>query len=131
MSAMEDKSAQEGKAEESEPGYTMRTYYMGFLKRGPKWSPEATEENMRISEGHMAHIVRMAEEGKLILSGPFIHPPDAPQEGILAGIFLFDVETLEEAQALCDADPGVQSGRFVIELLQWYGPAGISYVGMK
>ncbi len=115
----------------SMPEYEMRTYYMGFLKRGPQWGAEATDESAAIGEGHMQHIIQMVEDKKLILAGPFIHGPDAPKEGIMAGIFLFDVQTLEEARALCDADPAVQAGRFTIELLQWYGPVGIRYDGMK
>lgn len=106
------------------PEYEMRTYYMGFLYRGEKWTPEKTEETARIQTEHLAHIGAMAKSGKLILAGPFLDNTD------LRGIFLFDVETMEEAQALCDQDPAVKAGRLRVELKPWYSAKGIT-IGKK
>ena len=47
----------------------------------------------------------------------------------LAGIFIFDVPTLEEATALTREDPAVKAGRFTTEVLPWHGPAGLTYDG--
>jgi hypothetical protein len=35
------------------------------------------------------------------------------------------VDTIEKAKALLDQDPGVKSGRFTIELFQWFAADGI------
>ena len=48
---------------------TMTTYVVGFLKRGPSWTPGDSPELQKIQEGHMANIRRMHEMGKLILAG--------------------------------------------------------------
>jgi uncharacterized protein YciI len=110
--------------------FSMRTYYMAFLRRGPAWSKERTPEAVAAGEGHMAHIQRMAKCGKLVLAGPFEVGADAPKDA-LAGIFIFDVATREEAVALTQHDPAVKAGRFTIDVRPWYGPVGLSYDGQE
>ena len=109
---------------------TMRTYFMGFLRRGPKWTAEKTPESSAAFEGHMAHIDKLAATGQLLIAGPFEVPDGAPRDA-LAGIFLFDVPTIEEAIALTKEDPAVKVGRFSIEVMSWYGPSGLTYDGHK
>ena len=106
----------------------MRTYFMALLKRGPAWSAERTPEAIAAGEGHMANIQRLAACGKLLIAGPF-DPGPTPPAGALAGIFIFDVPTLEEAVALTQTDPAVKAGRFAVEILPWYGPTGLTYDG--
>jgi uncharacterized protein YciI len=67
----------------------------------------------------MANINRLAEEGKLIVAGPF------EDNGELRGIFVFNVATLEEAKTLTETDPAVQAGRLIMELHPWYGSAAM------
>jgi uncharacterized protein YciI len=117
-------------AEASPKKFSMRTYYMAFLRRGPAWSRERTPEAVAAGEGHMAHIQRMAKCGKLVLAGPFEVGADAPKDA-LAGIFILDVATREEAVALTQHDPAVKAGRFTIDVQPWYGPVGLSYDGQE
>ncbi|MCB0280866.1 MAG: hypothetical protein KDD94_15280 [Calditrichaeota bacterium] len=104
----------------------MRAYYMGFLYRGPNWTAEQTPEAIAASEGHMKNIKQMAMNGKLLIAGPFNVPEGAPKNA-LAGIFIFDVNTMEEALALTKSDPAVIAGRFTIDVKEWYAPVGITY----
>lgn len=71
------------------------------------------------SELENKHEKHRAAEGKLVLAGPFL------DGGELRGIFLFKVETLEEARALVETDPAVAAGRLKMELRPWYGSAAI------
>ena len=96
--------------------YGMKKYVMAFLKAGPNRSQDAATA-AELQRGHMANINRLAKEGKLVLAGPFLDGGD------LKGIFIFNVETLEEAKALTESDPAVQAGRLVMELHPWYGSA--------
>lgn len=98
--------------------FEMVTYYMGFLKRGPKWTGEATAETAKIQEGHMAHMKKSADAGHLILAGPFADNTD------LRGILVYKTKTLEEAKAIAELDPAVQSGRLVVELHPWMTQKG-------
>lgn len=110
-----------------EPG--MKRYFMGFLYRGPAWSYERTPEAIELGKGHMANIERLAKEGPLRIAGPFEHPDDAPAQGPLAGIFIMEASSIEEAEAMMRTDPAVKAGRFTIKVLPWWGPTGLTYHG--
>jgi uncharacterized protein YciI len=73
----------------------------------------------RRQRAHLDNITRLADEGKLVLAGPFL------DDGELRGIYVFDVRTVEEARALTETDPSIQAGRLVMELRPWYGSAGL------
>lgn len=104
----------------------MQAYYIGLLSRGERWTPEQTEQTRALQAGHMQHIQAMAKSGKLLIAGPFMYKAsDADQN--LRGIFIFDVATLEQAQALAADDPSVKAGRLKIEFRKWYGPVGLTY----
>ena len=98
--------------------YGMKTWVMALLKAGPNRDFDR-ETAMELQRGHMANINRLAEEGKLILAGPFL------DGGELRGIFLFDVDTVEEAKELTNSDPAIQTGSLVMELHTWYGSAAL------
>ncbi len=101
--------------------YGMRTYVFAFLKEGPNRSQDSTKV-AEIQAGHLKNIQRLAQEGKLTLAGPF------NDDWEMKGIFVFAVETLEEAKALIETDPAVQSGRLTMELHLWYGSAALMNV---
>jgi len=101
--------------------YGMRKYVMAFLKRGPNRDQDSTEA-AKLQAAHMANIGRMAEEGKLALAGPFFG------DGDLRGIYIFNVESIEEAEALTNSDPAIKAGSLVMELKEWYGSAGLMAV---
>ena len=101
--------------------YGMRKYVMAFLKKGPN-RPTDQEKAAKLQAAHMENIGRLAKEGKLALAGPFL------DNGELRGIYIFNVETLEEAKVLTESDPAVQAGSLVMELHPWYGSAALGLV---
>jgi uncharacterized protein YciI len=96
----------------------MRTYVMAFLKAGPN-RDRSPEEAARLQRAHRGNINRLANEGKLVLAGPFA------DDGPLRGIYVFDVSTVAEAEALTRTDPAIQAGQLVMELHPWYGSAAL------
>ncbi|MDX2361295.1 MAG: YciI family protein [Crocinitomicaceae bacterium] len=96
--------------------YGMHKYVMALLKEGPNRDYDKAYGDS-LQAAHMANIGRLAEEGVLVLAGPFL------DDGELKGIYIFDVETIEEARALTESDPAVQAGSLVMELHPWYGSA--------
>lgn len=98
--------------------YGMKTYVMAFLKAGPNRSKNP-EEAAKLQRAHLDNIKRLAEEGKLVLAGPF------GDDGEIRGIYVFDVSTVEEAKALTETDPAIQAGSLVMELHPWYGSAAL------
>jgi uncharacterized protein YciI len=100
------------------PEKTM-TAYLAFLVRGDKWTPEKTPQTEAIQKAHMDNINRLAEMKKLVVAGPF------GDNGTLRGIFVFRVDSLEEARALAATDPAVQAGRLALQIHPWVVPDGI------
>ncbi len=96
--------------------YGMKKMVIAFLKSGPNRS-QSQEEAQKLQRAHLDNIGRLAKEGKLVLAGPFL------ADGELRGLYIFDVETLEEARELTATDPAIQQGRLVMELHEWYGSA--------
>lgn len=98
--------------------YGMKTYVFAFLKRGPNRDMDSAK-SAELQKAHLKNISRLAEEGKLVLAGPFYG------DGDIRGIYIFDVPTIEEARALTETDPAIQAGRLEMELIQWYGTAAL------
>lgn len=101
--------------------YGMRNYVMAFLKKGPNRDQDSLEKS-RLQRAHLDNILRLAEEGKLVLAGPF------NDDGEIRGIYIFNVENLQEAEELTKTDPAVQAGSLVMELHPWYGSAAVMEV---
>jgi uncharacterized protein YciI len=101
--------------------YGMRKYVFAFLKRGPNRS-RSDEEAASLQRAHLDNINRLAEAGKLVLAGPFFG------DGDLRGIYIFAVETVEEAEALTNSDPAIQGGQLAMDLVPWYGSAALMQI---
>jgi uncharacterized protein len=97
----------------------MMTAYLAFLVRGDKWTPEKTPETEAIQKAHLANISRLAELKKLVVAGPF------GDDGPLRGIFVFRVNSIEEARELAATDPAVKAGRLAVRIHPWMVPEGI------
>ena len=94
---------------------------MAVLKRGTNRTKDKEEAN-KLQKLHLENINRMAEAGQLILAGPFLDNSE------IRGIYIFNVETIEEAKALTESDPLIQSGGLIMELHTWYGSAALQEV---
>lgn len=101
--------------------YGMRSYVMAFLKRGPN-RPEDSLERIALQRAHMDNIGRLADEGKLVLAGPFM------SDGELRGIYIFDTPSVDSARAFTQTDPAIQKGSLIMELVPWYGSAALMQV---
>lgn len=106
------------------PQTEMRMYYMVFLRRGPAWSAAATPEVTAVSRAHRANIDRLTKEGLMVVAGPF---EGTTGDRALAGIFILRVASMEAAKAAVDSDPAVKAGRFVYEIVPWWGPESLRY----
>ena len=98
--------------------YGMKTYVMAFLRTGPN-RPKDSIARAELQKAHLKNITRLADEGKLIIAGPFLDDQD------IRGIFIFNVSSVEEAKKLTESDPAVKAGSLIVELHLWYGSAGL------
>ena len=99
----------------------LKKYVLAFLKSGPNRPTDSTAR-AKLQAAHMANIQRMADEGKLLVAGPFL------DNGQLRGIYIFNVETLEEAKALTETDPAVKAGSLIMELHPWMSSAALQEI---
>ena len=98
--------------------YGMKNYVMVFLKSGPVKLQDSVQQ-AELQHRHLKNILRLAAEGKLIVAGPFL------DDQAIRGIFIFNVQTVEEARVLTGTDPAVKAGTLVIELHPWYGSVAL------
>lgn len=101
--------------------YGMKQYVMAFLVAGPNRSQDP-EEAAGLQRAHLDNISRMAEEGKLVLAGPFM------DTGRVRGIYIFNTNSLEEAENWTSTDPAIEAGRLKMELHPWYGSATLPLI---
>ncbi|HEY0898903.1 MAG TPA: YciI family protein [Sphingobacteriaceae bacterium] len=99
--------------------YGMKPYVLVLLKTGSN-ATQDKEKVQSLFRGHMANIQRLADEGKLIVAGPL-----GKNEKAYRGIFIFNVKTIEEANALVETDPAVKEKLLEAEFYQWYGSAAL------
>ena len=99
----------------------MRQYVMVVLKTGPTPKPKGKERD-EMFKGHFANIQRLADQGKLVLAGPF--------DGVdgWRGMFIFAVKDIAEAKLLTATDPVISSGEMVAEYHAYYGSAALMQV---
>jgi len=97
----------------------LTTAYLAFLTRGDKWTPEKTPATEAIQKAHLENIKKLADMKKLVVAGPF------GDNGRLRGIFVFKVDSIDEARSLAATDPAVQAGRLALQIHPWLVPEGI------
>lgn len=96
----------------------MRKYVLVILKTGPNKVPAGPERDAMFV-GHFANMQRLSDAGKLVLAGPF--------DGSEAwrGLFIFAVDSIDEARELTATDPVIVKGEMIAELHPWYGSAAV------
>lgn len=99
--------------------YGMKTYVFVMLLSGENQVKDEAERN-KLFAGHQENIRRLAEEGKLIVAGPFYS-----NEEDYRGLFILDVPTVEEASELMKTDPAIAANVLAVKLYQWYGSAAL------
>ncbi len=99
--------------------YGMKSYILVILKTGPS---QINDKKILDSlfKGHMENIGRLAAIGKLAVAGPL-----GKNDLTYRGIFILNVKSISEAQALLETDPTIKEKVLSAELFNWYGSAAL------
>lgn len=98
--------------------YGMKMYVFVILKSGSVTLNKQKTDSL--FNGHMQNINRLANAGKLVVAGPF-----EKNDKNFRGLFILNVKTTQEAQALLQTDPAISSGLLSSEMYGWYGSAAL------
>lgn len=99
--------------------YGMKPYVLVILKTGPGRINDQAQMEL-LFEGHIKNIQKLADEGKLIVAGPFVK-----NEKEYRGIFILNVNNPDEAKTLLQTDPAIREKVFEPEIFEWYGSAAL------
>ena len=91
--------------------------FFGFLVSGPNRGQDA-ETAKRLQADHLAYMEGQANEGKLVLAGPFT------TDGTRRGIVVYRVADEAEARQRGEGDPMIKAGRLALDLHPWQVPIG-------
>ncbi|WP_353147086.1 YciI family protein [Chryseobacterium sp.] len=100
--------------------YGMKAYTMVMLTTGSAKIEDRTKM-AELMKGHMDNIGKLADEGKIIVAGPFLEK----NKENYRGMFIFNTKSKEEAEQWVKTDPAVQAGVFSYEIFPWYGSAAL------
>ena len=98
----------------------MKTYVFVILKTGAK-TDSSTEEGKKAFAGHMSNMGKLVADGKLVVAGPF-----QKNDRGYRGLFILNVKTVAEADAIVGTDPAVAAGYLAYEAYGWYGSAALA-----
>ena len=95
--------------------FVLTKYHFVLLGKGENRSHDK-ETAKQLQEGHMANIQKMADDGLLVLAGPFA-------DSLGGGIFVLKTATVEETEILLQSDPAIKAGRLSYTIRPWYTDA--------
>ncbi|MEO8766634.1 MAG: YciI family protein [Ginsengibacter sp.] len=98
--------------------YGMKNYVLVLLKSGSNTSTDKTLRDSLFA-GHMENIGRLAEEGNLVIAGPF------GKNDKYRGLFVLNTASFDEAKKMLETDPAIKNKFLEPELYPWYGSAAL------
>lgn len=100
--------------------YGMKKYILVMLKTGSNTTATKLETDSAFA-GHMANMGKLVKANKLIVAGPL-----GKNDKNYRGIFILNVQTLEEATAILATDPAVKAKLLDADLFNWHGSAALA-----
>jgi uncharacterized protein YciI len=95
----------------------MKRYWLVHLLKGPNRNQDSASR-VKIQAAHIANIVRLAKEGKIIMAGPI------GVENDIQGIFLMNCKDSSEVENFVRTDTAVITGRLIMKYYPWWCEKG-------
>lgn len=93
----------------------MQTYTFVYILTGPATDIDA-ETQQEAFKGHFSNMSRMAEDGDLLIAGPYWQPQTWDD---MRGMWIFNTDDLDQASEFAATDPPGKLGIFVFDILQF------------
>lgn len=103
----------------------MKPYVFALLQTGDTIARPDTVLSALFA-GHMANIEGLAEEGKLVVAGPFYDVPRVPESW--RGLFVLNTADTAKAREWVNQDSAVQAGMFNAILAPCYSSGALQAV---
>ncbi len=100
-----------------EPKYEMGTFYVCLLIKPADF--KFSQVPQQVIQNHLKHVQGLIASGKAAIAGPF------GDDTRIAGLFVINATSPEEARAIEEADPLVKEGGLSVEVLKWWAAKGI------
>jgi len=110
-------TARAPRANAQDPKFEMGTFYLCLLINPPNFT--VGQAPQQLLQSHFKHVQGLIASGKAAIAGPF------GDDTRIAGVFVLNASSPEEARALEEADPLVKEGGFSVEVLKWWAAKGI------
>ena len=101
--------------------YGMKNYILVLLKSGSNTSVDKVTQDS-LFHGHMNNIIRLANNGSLVVAGPF------GKNDVYRGLFILNVTNFDDAKKLLQTDPAIKAKLLEPEMYLWYGSASLQEV---
>src|SRR5450432_781560 len=101
--------------------YGMKNYILVLLKPGSNTTADKVTEDS-IFNGHLNNITRLANNGSLVLAGPF------GKNDLYRGLFILNVTNFGAAKKLLETDPAITARLLEPEMFLWYGSASLQEI---
>jgi uncharacterized protein YciI len=88
------------------------TYVAAIVRMGDNWRQDSIRA-FELQEKHLAFLERLRTNNQLIASGPLTTSPDA------RGLYIFNVSSVAEAEALVSKDEAIQAGWIQMDFHVW------------
>ena len=95
------------------------TFTMVLLELNPDRPKLDADATAALQDAHMSYLADLHDRGALLACGPLLGAADRSLHGL--SLFASDVET---ALQLCESDPAVIAGRYLVVALPWAVPGG-------
>ncbi|WP_158749353.1 YciI family protein [Acidobacterium sp. S8] len=86
----------------------LKPYFLCLLKKGLRWN--ITDGNEDLMPRYLAWLRRETEARRILFAGP------VTDDGEIIGTAILEAADLEQATAIVDANPGVETGHFLAEV---------------
>lgn len=93
----------------------LKPYFLCLLKRGPRWN--ITDGNEDLMPRYLTWLRRETEARRIVFAGP------VTDDGDLIAAAILEAANAEEAAVIANANPGIESGHFTVELHSCFLPA--------